>query len=175
VDQCSFWLDIRILAMTVRAVTAAEGSAPSCAPEYRHGRQRARRKGGRIIQSAPCFLALQSAQEQEWKRVLARVAQDDFYHLAEYHRLAEERGEGTANLFAYHDGAYTIAPPLLLRPIQTSGGEAWSECDFGLWLRGAARVARPDACVRRAEPPEGAEGSSGSHGSNGRLSVRSSL
>ena len=76
---------------------------------------------------APRFFVLQTAQEQEWHGVLAQVAQHDFYHLAAYHRLAEERGEGTGHLFAYRDGEYTIALPLLLRPIEESGGEAWND------------------------------------------------
>ena len=77
--------------------------------------------------AAPRFLVLQTAQEQEWNGVLARVAQHDFYHLAAYHRLAEERGEGAAHLFAYHDGDYTIALPLLLRPLEADGGVAWRD------------------------------------------------
>ena len=80
-----------------------------------------------MIQSAPRFRVLHSAQEQEWNDVLAQVVRRDFYHLAEYHRIAEERGEGSAHLFAYHDGAYTIALPLLLRPVEASGGEAWRD------------------------------------------------
>ncbi len=73
------------------------------------------------------FFALQTTQDQEWKGVLAQVAQHDFYHLPDYHRLAEERGEGTAHLFTYRDGDYTIALPLLLRPLEASNGEAWSD------------------------------------------------
>jgi sugar O-acyltransferase (sialic acid O-acetyltransferase NeuD family) len=80
-----------------------------------------------MIQSATPVLVLRSAQEREWNDVLAKVAQHDFYHRAEYHRLAEERGEGTAHLFAYHDGPYTIALPLLLRRVEASNGGAW--CD----------------------------------------------
>lgn len=76
---------------------------------------------------APRFRVLQTAQEQEWKGVLAQVTQHDFYHLAAYHRLAEERGEGTAHLFAHRDGGYTIALPLLLRPVEADGGETWSD------------------------------------------------
>jgi len=57
-----------------------------------------------MIRSAPRFLVRQSAREQEWNGVLAQVAKHDFYHLAQYHRLAEERGEGSAHLFSYHDG-----------------------------------------------------------------------
>ena len=80
-----------------------------------------------MTSAAPHFFVLQTAQEQEWNDVLVRVAQHDFYHLAAYHRLAEERGEGTAHLFAYRDGDFTIALPLLLRPVGESGGEAWSD------------------------------------------------
>ena len=80
-----------------------------------------------MTQSPPRFFVLQAAQEQEWKDALAQVAQHDFYHLAAYHRLAEARGEGTAHLFAYQEGGYTIALPLLLRPVEAAGGEAWSD------------------------------------------------
>ncbi len=80
-----------------------------------------------MIRSAPCVLVLQSAQGKEWDDVLDQVAQHDFYHRAEYHRLAEERGEGTAHLVAYHDDSYTIALPLLLRRVEASNGGAW--CD----------------------------------------------
>lgn len=80
-----------------------------------------------MTRDASQFFALQTTQHQEWKGVLAHVAQHDFYHLPDYHRLAEERGEGTAHLFAYRDGDYTIALPLLLRPLEASNGEAWSD------------------------------------------------
>lgn len=80
-----------------------------------------------MIQSATPVLVLRGAQEREWNDVLAKVAQHDFYHRAEYHRLAEERGEGTAHLFAYHDGPYTIALPLLLRRVDASNGGALSD------------------------------------------------
>jgi GNAT acetyltransferase-like protein len=102
-----------------------------------------------MIRSAPCFLVLQSAQGQEWEDVLAQVAQHDFYHLAEYHRLAEERGEGTAHLFAYHDGAYTIALPLLLRPVEGTG-EAWSDATSVYGYAGplASHAGMPPSVVR---------------------------
>ncbi len=103
-----------------------------------------------MMQGAPRFLVLQSSQEQEWNGVLAQVAQHDFYHLAEYHRLAEERGEGSAHLFAYHDGAYTIALPLLLRPVEPSGGEAWSDATSVYGYAGllASHAGMPAAVVR---------------------------
>lgn len=103
-----------------------------------------------MIQGAPRFLVLQSSQEQEWNGVLARVAQHDFYHLAEYHRLAEERGEGSAHIFAYHDGSYTMAVPLLLRPVEPSGGEAWSDATSVYGYAGplASHAGMPAAVVR---------------------------
>ncbi len=81
-----------------------------------------------MIQRASRFRVLHSvAQETEWNDVLAQVARRDFYHLAEYHRLAEERGDGSGYLFVYHDGTYTIALPLLVRQVESAVGEAWSD------------------------------------------------
>jgi carbamoyl-phosphate synthase large subunit len=68
-----------------------------------------------------------TAQHDEWAAVLRSAVQHDFYHLAEYHRLTEDRGEGTAQLFAYRDGEYTIALPLLLRQVEACGGDKWSD------------------------------------------------
>lgn len=62
-----------------------------------------------------------------WMDVLACTAQHDFYHLPGYHHLAEERGEGVAQLFTYREGDYTVALPLLVRPVETPGGEGWSD------------------------------------------------
>ena len=103
-----------------------------------------------MIQSAPRFRVLQSSQAQEWNGVLTRVAQHDFYHLAEYHRLAEERGEGTAHLFAYRDGVYTIALPLLLRPVEASGDGAWSDATSVYGYAGplASHAGMPVSVVR---------------------------
>ena len=101
-------------------------------------------------QTASRFLVLQTAQEQEWKGVLAQVAQHDFYHLAAYHRLAEERGEGTAHLFAHQDGDYTIALPLLLRPVEAAGGEAWCDATSVYGYAGplASHAGMPASVVR---------------------------
>lgn len=103
-----------------------------------------------MIQGAPRLLVLQSAQEPEWKGVLARVIQHDFYHRPEYHRLAEERGEGSAHLFAYHDGAYTIALPLLLRPVEAAGGKAWCDATSVYGYAGplASHAVMPASVVR---------------------------
>ena len=103
-----------------------------------------------MIHGAPCFRVLPAVQEQDWDDVLAQVARHDFHHLAQYHRIAEERGEGRAHLFAYHDGAYTIALPLLLRPVEASGGEAWSDATSVYGYAGplASHVGMPATVVR---------------------------
>jgi hypothetical protein len=60
-----------------------------------------------------------TAQEADaWGRGLEECAAHDFYHLPQYHALAEETGEGAARLFRYSEGPYTIALPLLLRPVE---------------------------------------------------------
>ncbi len=51
-----------------------------------------------------------------WKAVLAACPDHDVYHLAEYHRVAEELGQGEAALFAIHQRGHVIALPLLIRP-----------------------------------------------------------
>jgi hypothetical protein len=60
----------------------------------------------------------------EWKDALAQAVQCDFYHLPEYHALAESQGEGQANLFLYTEGGYIIALPLLLRAVEAVPGLA---------------------------------------------------
>ena len=96
------------------------------------------------------FRVLGTSQHEEWMAVLRRAVQHDFYHLAEYHRLAEERGGGTAHLFAYRDGDYTIALPLLLRPVETPGGEAWSDATSVYGYAGplASHAGMPASVVR---------------------------
>ena len=69
----------------------------------------------RNVERRSVFLTLQ--QVDEWKRVLGRVAQHDFYFLPGYHAVAERRGEGSARLFVYEQGEYTLALPLLLRSL----------------------------------------------------------
>ncbi len=56
-------------------------------------------------------------EDNAWAAVLASVAEHDFHHLAGYHRLAEYRGEGTAELLVYRSGQYLVALPLLLRAV----------------------------------------------------------
>ena len=61
--------------------------------------------------------AITTREDDAWAAVLASVVEHDFHHLAGYHRLAERRGEGTAELFVYRDGEYLVALPLLLRAV----------------------------------------------------------
>jgi hypothetical protein len=62
------------------------------------------------------------AQHDQWMDVLERAFQYDFYHLPEYHALAEEQGEGKAVLLVYEEGSDLIAVPFLLRPVETITG-----------------------------------------------------
>lgn len=53
----------------------------------------------------------------EWLRVIEQCAPYDFYHLPQYHALAENLGEGSARLLVYTEGKHVIALPLLLRSL----------------------------------------------------------
>jgi Acetyltransferase (GNAT) domain len=68
-------------------------------------------------QSGTALTVLRTSDVNAWAAALAASFQHDFHHLAGYHRVAERRGEGTAFLFTYRDGAYLVALPLLLRPV----------------------------------------------------------
>lgn len=63
-----------------------------------------------------------TAQCGEWNAILEESFQHDFYHLAEYHRLAEDRGEGVARFFVYQEGVHFVGLPLLLRPVKAVPG-----------------------------------------------------
>jgi Acetyltransferase (GNAT) domain len=65
---------------------------------------------------------LRPEQHSEWVEVLERSFQYDFYHLPSYHSLEEECGDGTARLFVFREDDYTVALPLLLRPIHVVPG-----------------------------------------------------
>src|SRR5262249_11451934 len=65
-------------------------------------------------------------ESAEWMRVLDRCAAYDFYHLPQYHALAEDSGEGTAHLFVFTEGACMIALPLLLRDVDGQWRDATS-------------------------------------------------
>lgn len=65
---------------------------------------------------------LRPTQTEAWNEVLRECPAHDFYHLPGYHALAESRGEGEPLLLAYRDEDYTIALPLLLRPVRAVAG-----------------------------------------------------
>ena len=60
---------------------------------------------------------LTTQQPDQWMAAIERCAPYDFYHLPQYHALAEEAGEGAARLFVYTEETHTIALPLLLRSL----------------------------------------------------------
>src|ERR1700722_13274330 len=62
-----------------------------------------------------------TAQSVEWIRALENCSHD-FYHLPQYHALAEWSGEGKALLFHYTEGEYSIALPLLIRSLDDIAG-----------------------------------------------------
>jgi hypothetical protein len=65
---------------------------------------------------------LTTAQSSAWLDVLDHCSAYDFYHLPGYHALAEQQGEGTAQLFVWSEGGCTIALPLLLRSLENLPG-----------------------------------------------------
>ncbi len=67
---------------------------------------------------------LGSSQTEQWQRVLLHSYQYDFYHLPQYHALAEENSEGFARLFVFSQDPHHIAVPLLLRAVDTIPGLA---------------------------------------------------
>ena len=70
------------------------------------------------VKAADRFDVLRTAQEDQWLSVLRRCsAMYDVYHLPGYHAVAERCGEGDARLFAYQQGGYVIALPLILRTL----------------------------------------------------------
>jgi sugar transferase EpsL len=79
-----------------------------------------RRSGGAVQ-------TLRTSNAAEWNAVLSKMRQHDFYHLPQYHRVAEQRGEGIARLFLYSENGYTIALPLLLRPVDAGEPEGWTD------------------------------------------------
>lgn len=55
-----------------------------------------------------------------WQEALEHVASFDFYHMPQYHRLAQMRGEGEAIMPVFRAGAHLIAFPMLLRDVGLS-------------------------------------------------------
>ncbi len=77
--------------------------------------------------SASSMRILGTNDTAEWLAVLGRSRQHDFHQLPQYHRVAEQRGEGTAQLFVYCENDCTIALPLLLRPVDPAEPEGWQD------------------------------------------------
>jgi sugar O-acyltransferase (sialic acid O-acetyltransferase NeuD family) len=103
-------------------------------------------KAGRTMGKARM---LSTRDEQEWLEVLQQVAQHDFYHLPQYHALEERLGRGTAYLFAYSNGPYHIALPVILRPIDprqnlVNGAEHWCDASSVYGYSGPV-TSHPDA------------------------------
>src|SRR5262245_1961186 len=86
----------------------------------------------------------------QWLAVLERSLQHDFHHLPQYHRVAEQRGEGTAQLFVYREDDSTIALPLLLRPIDPLAPDGWHDATSVYGYAGpvASRDSLPTGVVR---------------------------
>jgi Acetyltransferase (GNAT) domain len=77
--------------------------------------------------SSGAVQTLRTSNAAEWNDVLPKMRQHDFHHLPQYHRVAEQHGEGIARLFAYSANGYTIALPLLLRLADTNEPEGWTD------------------------------------------------
>src|SRR5258708_32233666 len=60
---------------------------------------------------------LTTDQPAMWMQVIEQCPRHDFYHLPQYHALAEDSGEGKAFLFHYAEGPYSIALPLIFRSL----------------------------------------------------------
>ena len=71
---------------------------------------------------APSIEVLVPTDRERWMAVLSKVSQYDFYHLPQYHEMAERAGEGRGRLFVYKQGKHLIALPLLIRPCNTIDG-----------------------------------------------------
>ena len=72
----------------------------------------------------PTLRELTLQQPGEWMHALESCAPYDFYHLPQYHAMAEQAGEGAPRLFVYTEGPHTIALPLLLRNVD---GTDWRD------------------------------------------------
>lgn len=60
---------------------------------------------------------LTTQQADAWLQALECCKPYDFYHLPQYHHLAEKSGDGIARLFHYAEGDYVIVLPVLFRSL----------------------------------------------------------
>ena len=87
---------------------------------------------------------LRTDQAAEWDRLVG-LTRHDFYHLASYHRLAEERGEGEARLVVLEGESFTFLLPVLLRRVaEVPGLEESSLTDVTSVYGYAGPLHRPD-------------------------------
>jgi hypothetical protein len=92
---------------------------------------------------------LSTNQSQAWMQVLETSTTYDAYHLPQYHALAEAYGEGTAHLFHYAEGEFSIAVPLLVRPLDAVPGlaaEGAGICDATSVYGYAGPIASHEQC-----------------------------
>lgn len=98
---------------------------------------------------------LTTDQPGMWMQVIEQCPRHDFYHLPQYHALAEDSGEGKAFLFHYAEGPYSIALPLILRSLDglpgiPSDGIHWRDATSVYGYAGpiASQADIPDSVVR---------------------------
>jgi Acetyltransferase (GNAT) domain len=70
------------------------------------------------------LVELTTRQSDQWLRAIEQCAPYDFYHLPQYHAMAENGGEGDARLLVYTEGNHVIALPILLRCLDGFEGSA---------------------------------------------------
>jgi uncharacterized NAD(P)/FAD-binding protein YdhS len=92
---------------------------------------------------------LGTVDADRWMAVLAKATRYDFYHLPQYHEMAERRDEGNACLFAYSEGGYSIALPLLLRPVDSLAPNHWNDATSVYGYSGpvASHLRMPESVV----------------------------
>jgi len=106
-----------------RRMFAIQCDARYTPEESVHVAEMIRRCGNGFVghrQEAPAVTleVLTTLDTARWREVLERVAPYDFYHLPEFHRLAEQNGEGEAVMLVFEESGHTIAFPMLLRRIE---------------------------------------------------------
>ncbi len=64
---------------------------------------------------------LTTRDKEAWRAALDEIGTYSFYHMPEFHRLAEIRGEGEGIMPVYREDGFIAAFPMLLRDIQIHG------------------------------------------------------
>lgn len=92
---------------------------------------------------------LETDQSVEWTEAVERCPRHDFYHLPNYHAMAEDAHEGKGVLFYYREGAYSIALPLLIRSINTLSNWQDATSVYGYAGPIASHEEIPSAIIQR--------------------------